>query len=687
SIGELTAAHAAGILTLDDATTLVAARGRLMQAARAGGAMAAVEATYDEIAPTLNGLEDSVSVAAVNAPRSVVLSGDEDVVLRLAAEWRDQGRRTHRLPVSHAFHSPHMDTVLDEFRATAARVEFHPPRIPIVSTVTGTTAGTAELTSPDYWTRQIREAVRFADAARELARQGATGFVEIGPDAALTPAAAATLDGAEETWTVPTLRRAEPEPAAALAALAEAHVRGLPVDWDAVFGPGPHRNVELPTYAFEGRRYWLEPSRAMSDLARLGLDGAEAHPFLGAAVELGDGQGLLFTGRLSLRTHPWLADHAVDGTVLLPGTAFVDLALHAGHRTGCPDLDDLTLSAPLSLPEHGAVRVQVAVGAPDEDGRRSVTVRSRPHTDTTEATDATDAAAYGLGNPAPWTQHAGGTLAPAAPLAPAPLPDALTSWPPSDVERIELADAYARLAELGYQYGPAFQGLRSLFRTADGEFLAEVRLPQDGESEGAQEHPANGEAGQSDGNAVDAAAGFGLHPALLDSALHALVLALGTDEATAPRVPFSFSEVRLHAVGAASLRVRISPTGEHTAALSLVDGVGGPVADIDELTLRPLAGQSTANPDHSLLVVEWRAMSALTSREQALPGEVGAEARVFRVPGGSTVREVTGQVLAAVQDHLTDTATTGPLLVLTRGAVSTGHDDKVTDPTAAAAWG
>ena len=391
SIGELAAAYVARVFSLQDACALVAARGRLMGALPKGGAMVSIQASEEEVLKTLVGLEGRVALAAVNGPAAVVISGDEDAVLGLADLWGRGGRKTKRLRVSHAFHSARMDGMLEEFVGVAQGMSFKPPEIPIISNVTGGPLPADRVCSAEYWAQQVREPVRLADGICWLHRQGVKSFLELGPDGVLSVSAQdrpdsprgaravdlAAGDGGDSVVAVPVLRNERPEVQVLIGALCEMWANGVHVDWQTVFtGSGADR-VALPTYAFQRERYWLKASVGAGDVASIGQISAD-HPLLGAAVALADDRGWVFTGRLSLQTHPWLADHAVMGTVLLPGTAFVELALHAGGHVGCAVVAELTLEAPLVLPQQGAVALQLSVGEPDKSGARPVDVVFSP---------------------------------------------------------------------------------------------------------------------------------------------------------------------------------------------------------------------------------------------------------------------------------------------------------------------
>ena len=654
SVGELSAAHVAGVLSLENAAVLVVARGRFMQALPAGGAMIAVQATEEEVRPLLG---EDVGIAAVNGPASVVISGSEETVTAIADRLRAEGRRVHRLAVSHAFHSPLMDPMIEEFGTVARGLTIGRATIPIVSNLTGQQAeddfGTAA-----YWQRHIRDAVRFADSVQFVHAAGVTRFVEVGPNS-LTAAIEESL-APDAVTTVSALRRDRPEPATLTHAIAQGFVAGMDVDWRDVLGKANF--VELPTYAFERRRFWLSRDDVAVDAAGLGLAASE-HALLGAVMELPASGGAVLTGRLSPSVQGWLNDHAVGGVVLFPGAGFVELAIRAGDEVGCGIVDELNLAAPLVLPVSGTVAVQVVVDGPNESGVRAVSIFSRGEA--------------GSG----WQLHAEGVVS-----AGSVEPSAdLSVWPPVGAVAVDVADGYQRLAERGYAYGPAFRGLTSMWRRGD-EVFAEVTLPAD--------------AGVS-------VAGFGVHPVMLDAALHAVVLASDSAEIAegSVLVPFSWQHVALHAAGASAVRARIVPVSESAVSIELADGVGLPVLSVASMVARPVsdrqlgAAVSSSGPDRIFELI-WSAqqpatvepvtVSAWGSTKSLGSGESEAATVVFESTpvAGDVVAEVYAATLAALtvlQSWLAGDRA-GILVVATRGAMALPGED-VTDLAGAAVWG
>ncbi|WFE39927.1 type I polyketide synthase [Micromonospora sp. WMMD998] len=666
SIGELSAAHLAGVLSLPDAALLVTARGRLMQAATSGGAMIAIEATEDELAPMLD--PEKVSIAGLNSPTSTVISGDVDAVTEIAVHWAGQGRRTKKLTTSHAFHSPHMDPILDEFQAIAQSVTYHPATIPVVSNRTGDVAPAFDA---GYWTRHIRDAVRYRDMISTLDAAGTTTYVELGPDNTLSALTRACLPD-DTTATITAAHLGDH-------AQAVLHAAGRETVWTTT--PPPGRHLDLPTYAFQHQPFWLAAPATPRDPSSLGQHDA-THPLLQAEVELPDGDGRLYTGRISRRSHPWLVEHAVHGTVVLPGVAFIDLLLEVADRIGAAAVEELTHHVFLAVPEQGALHLRVSTGAA-EGGRWTFAVHSRPE-------DAAPGAA--------WTRHASGTL-----TAETPRPaEALATWPPAGASPLDTESFYREFAERGYHYGPLFQGMRAAWR--DGETIyAETGLP--------------------DGTGPEA---YGVHPALFDSSLHPLNFRY--DGGTV-RLPFSWTGVSRHAVGATALRIRVTPAGPDTVSLLMADPTGAPVLAVDALTMRPVSPEQLAasRPDARppLYRLAWTTAPAAGTAAPAAGTHAAAAGvpalAVLGAPGAgpagvpvhpdpaaladagavpplvlAPLPSATGPhdrtpiraALDLIRGWLADERLDGSRLVLlTRGAIATEDAEDVTDLPAAAVWG
>ncbi|MFC9894665.1 SDR family NAD(P)-dependent oxidoreductase [Nocardia sp. NPDC127579] len=679
SIGELVAAYLAGVWTLADACALVGARGRLMRAAPASGAMVAVNADADTVAEFVRPHSGSVAIAAVNGPASVVISGAEDVVAGIADQLSDKGIRATRLQVSHAFHSPLMDPVLREFAQVCRQLTYREPALAVVSTVTGKIADAAQLCTPDYWVAQLREPVRYLDAVRWVRAEGGAGcFLEVGPGASLTALTLAGLgDEDDEGVTATSLQRPDvPSDVGFLRGLAVAEVNGVPVDWSVLFAGTRPGRVDLPTYAFDRKRYWLESSGG-GDVRGAGL-GAADHPLLGARLDRADDGGLLLTGRISLSSHPWLAGHRIGGTVLLPGTAFAELAWYAGELVNCPALRELVLESPMVVPETGAMEVQVVVGPDLGDEGRPLSIYSR-------AQDGTDS---------PWGVNATGALHAGEPDPVAPAD--FRTWPPVDAVEVPLAAPYEALAALGYDYGTTFQGLRALWRVGE-VVLAEVALPDDAKTDAER---------------------FGLHPALLDAALHAMIAAgmSGSADSGQVRLPFAWEGLSLHAVGASALRVRIEPVAADRIRMEVADSSGGLVARAQSLVLRavPLEalGARPRPAEDAMLELAWTpvpvtdtetgavwtdlALGAsgpngvescvIASRTYVVLSCFGTGATFSTVP--ATVRDRVTSMQALVQQLLAVAdLSDATIIAVTSGAVAVDGAEDVTDLAGAAVWG
>ncbi|AWS44266.1 type I polyketide synthase [Streptosporangium sp. 'caverna'] len=647
SIGQIAAAHVAGVLSLPDACALVRARADLMQKLPPGGAMLAVELSADAVERTLGNRApgEAVAIAAVNGPSSVVISGERGAVDRWAQRWRDDGVRVKPLTVSHAFHSPLMDPMLTEFATVVAGLTFQRPSIGGLP---------KEVTEPGYWVRHVREPVLFSDMVAGLRDQGVTRWLEMGPDGVLTALAQRIVD---DGVFVPCMRSGRPQVETLLSAVGTLWAHGIGVDWAKLFDAWGGRPIGgLPSYPFQRQRFWLDATGKTADVTSAGLTAVD-HPLLSAAMELVGSDGYLLTGRLSLSRHPWLADHIVQGRTLLPGTAFVEMAIRAGDAVGCARVDELTILTPLIIPDSGGMRIQVAVTAADETGRRAMSIHSCPDTD-------------GLSS---WTQHATGMLAggEVARNGARERFDFL-SWPPTGAEPLETDSLYPDLAAAGLPYGPLFRGLTRAWRHGE-TVLAEVALPEDGREDAGR---------------------FGIHPAILDAAQHSIGLRDTGSESVQTLLPFSWSGVELLASGATALRVRLGPAGVGAVTMDLADDEGTPLATIESLTLRPAAsGAPSAGHDESIFRLDWIPAPARDTTGNDATGSTAAVDDVFAwcpVAGGHPVQaahEATEWALGRLQSWLADESP-GRLVIVTRnGMTDSDLEGTLPDLAACAVWG
>ncbi|SFW88532.1 Alcohol dehydrogenase GroES-like domain-containing protein [Amycolatopsis australiensis] len=648
SQGEIAAAVVAGALSVVDGARVVALRAKAITELAGTGGMLSVPLPVAEVEA---GLDARLGIAAVNGPSATVVSGEVAALDAAQAAWEAEGVRVRRVPVDYASHSAQVEAIRERILADLAPVSPSSVDTVFFSTLTGGEIDTAELTA-DYWYRNLRDTVRFEDAVRAAIAGGHTVFVESSAHPVLTVGVQQTLDELEVSGAVAaTLRRDHGGLRQLYTAYGEAHSAGVAVAWERLISG---RVVDLPTYAFQHRRFWPRPGGdGGGDPHAWGL-ATTGHPLAGTAVRAAGSGALTLTGRLSPSAQPWLTEHAVRGTALLPGAAFVELAALAAAEADCTVVEELTLEAPLTLSGEGGIDLQLGVAPETGDGRRALTIHSRR-------------------DGGEWIRHASGTL---TPEGGAP-PDRPAAWPPARATPVPVDDIYQQFADAGYEYGPAFQCLRRAWRLGD-EVFAEIVLP-DGEHAG----------------------GFGLHPVLLDAVLQAGKLRSAGEPGT-PRLPFAWTGIRLHSRGATVLRARVGPAGADGVRLTVTDGSGAPVLTAASVVSRPMA-QSRPDFLHRL---GWHAVPAgprstgtwavLGTAEH--PGLAALDpvpdAVVFPVPAPADgtlttgVHDVTRRTLETVRAWLADARfARSKLVVVTRGAVAAGDDDPVAGLAQAAVWG
>ncbi len=692
SQGEIAAAAVAGALSLEDAAAVAALRSKALTALAGTGGMASVARPAAQVAALLERWPGRLEIAAVNGPAATVVSGDPDAIGEIVAACEADGIRARAIPVDYASHCSHVESIRDHLLEVLSDIVPRSSSTAFYSTVAGGVLDTRELTA-EYWYRNLRQTVRFEETTRALLAAGHRTFIEASPHPVLAMAVQDTLDEsatAQPAAAIGSLRRDEGGWQRFTTSLAEAYVHGVRVDWRPLLDGGPHHHVDLPTYPFQHEHYWLANQPGTGDVTAAGLDDT-GHPILGAAVDLPDGQGTVFTGRLSLAAHRWLADHTVLDAVVLPSTVLAELALHAADRTGCDRLVRLDVAEPLIIPEDGSVRLRVTVGAADEDGRRPLTMHAQ-HEGTDDAS---------------WVRYADGTLGHAAEAGASEDTGSREpgTWPPADGTPLDVHGVYRRLLHAGLGHGPVFQGLGAAWQCGD-DIWAEVDLPED----------------------VDPA-GYVLHPALLDAVLHAVLPTSG--DGPRLRLPGSMSGLSVHAPGGSKLRARVSPTGPDSVGVRITDTAGALVAAIDSVALRAVSPQQLrhgAPGRNSLFRLDWPKIPAPSSPAPAWTvlgsDPVVADEGGARYPDLAALREaldagtpapdlvllpydgthpaapadpaaaahtLTRGLLEVLRDWLADERlATSRLAILTRNAVGVpgdGRDGDVADLAAAAVWG
>jgi len=660
SQGEIAAAYVAGGLSLEDAARIVALRARAMAKIAGQGGMLSVSLPASQLPARLEPFGERVSLAAINGPASLVVSGEPAALAELAASCERDGVRARTVAVDYAAHSAQVDALRAELVEAFAPISPRAGTIPFHSTVTGEALDTAEL-GAEYWCRNLREAVLFEPVVRSLLANGHRTFIEISPHPVLGFGLSETIDDAlpaEATATVlGTLRREDGGPARFSMSLAEAGASGVAVGWEALFAGSGASPVDLPTYPFQRKRYWLAPAAAGADPVALGQAAAE-HPLLGASLSTATGQQLLLTGRIALATHPWLGEQAVHGAPLLPAAAFLEMALRAAAEAGCEAVEELRLCSPLVLPEHGAFQVQVSVGEPGEDGARKISIHSRPEPD--REGDEEDEEGE------EWTCNAEGSLGREAPPAPEPP----SSWPPAGAQPLDVEDLYDRLADQGVELGTAFQGLAAAWRVGEG-LCAEIELAEE---------------------QLEQAPRFSLHPALSQLALQLVALEGGGGDAELPAL---LGAVSVHSPGATKLRVwSVAGDAEDGACLGFADGDGKSLGAVRGLVCAPVAVEQVEGARRSrrepLLQLEWIEVDAPPVTGEASPELVVEDSFASLAGEGVPPRAAQAATQRALEllqgwiagERLGDSR----LAILTRGAVAPAADEEP-DLAAASLWG
>ncbi|QUR68818.1 SDR family NAD(P)-dependent oxidoreductase [Mycobacterium spongiae] len=583
SQGEIAAACVAGALSLAEGAKVVALRSQALVRLAGSGAMAAIGVGRERVAELIGEFGDRLSVAVVNAPGSVVVSGDVDAVEQVVGRCDVAGVWCRRIDVDYASHCAQVEAIKSDVIGGLGDICARSAPVAFFSTLSGEVMDTAGLDA-DYWFENLRRTVDFASAVDSAHASGHTVFVEVSPHAVLLAAIEECLEargagggaGGQDV-VVPSLGRDDGGLDRMLRSIAFAYAGGVGVDWSAVFEGSGAQRVGLPTYAFQRQRFWLDSSREIGDLAGAGIGGA-AHQMLSAVIEDPGSGSVVLTGRLSVATHPWLVGHQVGGVLIVPGTGLVEMVLRAADAVGCEGIEQVVVMVPLVIPGELGVDVRIQVSPPHPDGTREVALYSRIDR---EGAD--------------WVLHAQGSI---GDVGSAPEVSQLQTWPPRGAERLDTSDLYPRLAEVGYEYGPEFVGVQAAWKRGE-EIFAEVAIPEAAHT-----------------RADDVC----IHPILLDVALHAALFdeldGLGEGKL---RLPFAGRGVRVWSRGARAARVHVKPLGNGESAVQLSDHTGALLVSVESLAIRAvsveqlLAGVRKVDPvvGGSLLQVSWRALESV----------------------------------------------------------------------------
>ncbi|WP_455432271.1 type I polyketide synthase [Streptomyces pratensis] len=683
SQGEIVAALAAGALEPAESAAVAALRSKALTALAGTGAMLSVAASEDAVRAVLAETGAAAGIAAVNGPESTVVSGGTEAVARIEAFFQEAGVRVRLIDVDYASHSAHVEALEAELRAVLPEPRrLTTPSADVFSTVTGRLVEPDDpaFGTPGYWYDNLRRTVLLGPAVQAAVDAGHRVFIEVSPHPVVGIGVQDVLDTAApgRTAVLGTLRRNEGGVGRVLRSVAEAWVNGVRIDWRTHTGARRTGLPPLPTYAFDRQRYWLDAAPAAPGGTALPGARQVGHPLLTGAVRAPGGDGVQLFGQLSLTARPWLADHTVDGTVLVPGAVLAELARYAGELAGAPRVDELVLQQPLVLTGEPA-EILLTAGPAEADGRRPFGLHAR----------GTDDSGGPLG--APWTTHALGTLAPATACHPA------APWPPADAERLDVGGLYEDLALKGYGYGAAFQGVREAWRSpSGGDVYAEV-------STGVPQEP-----------------GFAVHPTVLDASLHLAALAGAFPDDGQVRLPFVWRGYESHGALPATVRVRLTREGTDGVSVALAGPQGEPVASIESVTFRV----AERDPGELLHTLHWEAAGAVLPAPGAASGTTrtpsvrqvagagpaaltpvlealdrGEEAPDALVVDGPARESGTGDEAQSLRDGLLSVAhtlrdalaeprlATAAVVVRTRGAVGAVPGEQSGGPVGAALWG
>lgn len=575
SIGEYVAACVAGVFSLADALRLIAARGRLMGSLTESGQMAAVFSDFNTVQAMLAG-QEQVSIAAVNTPKNIVISGESHAVESLIAQFKAAGIYSRGLNVSHAFHSPLMAPILDAFLAEAAQITYHAPKLRLISNLSGQTADSS-IQTPQYWQRHIRETVQFSQSIQTLSQQGITAFIETGPGSTLISLTKDQLppEQADSTLCLPSFRRGQAEWPQILDSLSQLYLAHVPVDWNGFDQGYARQSVTLPNYPFQRERYWIEAPTQTATLSRPQAN--NGHPFLGFGVKSPKRKETLFSVEINASNPAILTDHRIYDTVVFPGTGYIEMALAAAISTqaGPQTLSALNIEEALILPEGESRTLQLIL---TEQG----------------ATSAFEIISFKADQPETWKTHASGSLHTGAPVINAPF--SLREAQADITQAVDVSAYYSDMAASGLGYGPNFRAITSLWRN--------------------QHTPAA--LGQIQLTATPPQIPYALHPALLDACFQLLGTLFPTDSDTV-YLPFGAEQIRLYHAGQthfwahAALRDSNTQNETLTGDIHLFNEHGEIIAQVEGLrlkrapraTLKRLISQSTL-PTDWLYSVTWQ---------------------------------------------------------------------------------